>query len=120
MRTSSSMFKGCRRDGWPWSCSRTYAKDNITQAHGQRSVGDFTLCGMLPPTGRRPWASSSRSLPLPMPCIESFRLLSADEAVAVRVDGAELPLGAEPFAAGDIAVAVPVHLAEPEGAGGRL
>src|SRR5437879_849200 len=45
-------------------------------------------------------------------------LFEADQTIAVRVDVPEVFLGAEPLAAGDVAVAVDVHLAEPERARG--
>src|SRR5712672_2527504 len=48
------------------------------------------------------------------PPVRLDRLFEADQTVAVRVDVAEVFLGAEPLAAGDVAVAVDVHLAKPE------
>src|SRR5437899_9562653 len=46
--------------------------------------------------------------------VVTIGLLSADEAVAVGVDAAELLARAEKFAARHVAIAVSVHLAEPE------
>ena len=45
--------------------------------------------------------------------------MGIDQAVAVAVEALERGAGAEELAAGDVAVAVAIHLAEPERPGGR-
>src|SRR5206468_2840464 len=47
-------------------------------------------------------------------------LLQANQAVAVRVEPGKGRVAAEELAAGNVAVAVAVHLAEPDGAGAAL
>src|SRR5262249_38205588 len=49
-----------------------------------------------------------------------LRLLGTDQAVAIRVDAFELLVGAQELATRQVAVAVRVHLAEPERANSLL
>src|SRR5262245_45375339 len=54
------------------------------------------------------------SLLRPLLAVVRLGLLGADQAVAVRVDLLEHLVGAQPLGARDVAVAVAVHLAEPQ------
>src|SRR6266480_3321933 len=81
---------------------------------------------IMPSVASRPCAvdNERRSVPAPLspprlrlltePPVRLDCLFEADQTVAVRVNVPEVLLGAEPLTAGDVAVAVDVHLAEPE------
>src|SRR5262245_46677924 len=50
-------------------------------------------------------------------CLELFCFREADEAVAIGIDAIELLAGAQEFATRHVAVAITIHLAEPERSG---
>src|SRR5262249_54018349 len=92
-------------------------KDRLMEKpHGKSSCwkGTVNHSGMFLTLWRRP---------LPLPADQGIgpdRLLGADEAVAVGVDLVEQLVAARELAPGHVAVAVLVHLAEPERAGPRF
>src|SRR5258708_3952666 len=68
----------------------------------------------------RPWCSPviehslSARFHVPRPRIGAFGFSDTNQAVAVRVDLGELFIRAEEFTPGHIAIAVAIHLAEPD------
>src|SRR5579884_1747677 len=84
-------------------------------ASGGRKAPDGVVSGALrPPLAKSRKRTAASRLAAAHLAVVGLGLLGADQAVAVGVDGAELLVGAEELAARHVAVAVGVHLAEPQ------